>query len=305
MCGRGADACARRRFRVGSSSGWADEVVRWRRLRGRLPRGCDDRAVAIYVDECGRGNGPTVVLLHGVGTSGWMWRKLAAVLASDLHVLIPDLPGHGRSNARPWVSMADAVAATADVIRAASPSGRAHVVGLSLGGNVAVRLAADVPEVVESAIASGVNVLPFPHPVMMRLVGLVMAPFLASGPMVRANAKALGVPAEDFGDYRAAAKAMAPGTFRRVGEELMTFGVPATAATSPCRLLAVSGENEHELILRSLPELANGFARGTARTAPGVGHAWVGEAPDLFAAMVRAHVADTVLPDELSRTAQA
>jgi hypothetical protein len=135
----------------------------------------------------------------------------------------------------------------------------------------------------------------------MRLAGLVMGPFVSSGPLLRANAKALGVPAEDFDDYRAAAKAMRPGTFRRVGAELMTFGVPAAAAASPCRLLAVAGADEHELILRSLPKLADGFARGTARTAPAVGHAWVGQSPELFAAMVRAHVADTTLPDELTR----
>ena len=257
------------------------------------------------MDESGRGNDPTVVLLHGVGTSGWMWRKLATALGTDLHIVIPDLPGHGRSNSRPWVSMADTVAAIADVIRASSPSRRAHVVGVSLGGHVAVQLAADVPEVVESAIGSGVNVLPFPHPAMMRLAGLVMAPFMSSGPMLRANAKALGVPGEDFADYQTAAKAMRRGTFRRVGAELMTFGVPATAATSPCRLLAVAGENEHGLILRSLPELADGFARGTARTVPEVGHAWVGQAPELFAAMVRAHVADAALPDELGRTVGA
>jgi pimeloyl-ACP methyl ester carboxylesterase len=256
--------------------------------------------VTLYVDEFGRGNNSTIVLLHGVGTSGWMWRKLSAALGSDLHVVIPDLPGHGRSNGRPWASMADTVAAVAEVICSSSPLGRAHVVGLSLGGHVAVQLAADVPEVVESAIVSGVNVLPFPHPVMMRLGGLVMAPFLSSGPMLRANAKALGVPAEDFDDYRAAARSMRPGTFRRVGAELMTFGVPAAAATSPCRLLAVAGENEHELILRSLPKLADGFPRGTARTAPGVGHAWVGQAPELFSAMVRAHVADVALPGGLS-----
>ena len=230
-----------------------------------------------------------------------MWRRLAAALASDLHVVIPDLPGHGRSNSRPWVSMADTVAAVAEVVRSSSVSGRAHVVGLSLGGHVAVQLAADVPEVLESAIGSGVNVLPFPHPAMMRLAGLAMGPFMSSGPMLRANAKALGVPAADFDDYRAAAKAMRPGTFRRVGAELMTFGIPATAAASPCRLLAVAGADEHELILRSLPKLADGFARGAARTAPGVGHAWVGQALDLFAAMVRAHVADTALPDELTR----
>ncbi|MGN9811342.1 alpha/beta fold hydrolase [Micromonospora sp. BQ11] len=251
------------------------------------------------MEEFGRGNTPCVVLLHGAATSGWMWRGLAASLAEDLHVLVPDLPGHGRSNTRPWVSVADTVAAMADVIRSRSPRGRAHVVGLSLGGTIVVQLAASVPDVVESAIVSGVNVLPYPNPVLMRLAGLVMAPLVTSGPMLRATARGLGVPAEDFDGFRASAKAMAPGTFRRVGAELMTFGVPEAAGSSPCRLLAVAGGNEHELIRRSLPELANGFAHGQARLAPGVGHGWSGEAPDLFAAMVRAHLAGVALPDEL------
>ncbi len=245
-----------------------------------------------------------MVLLHGVGTSGWMWRRMAAILDEDLHVVVADLPGHGRSNDRRWISMADTVQAVADVISRV-PGGRAHVVGLSLGGYVAAQLAADVPEVVPSAIVSGISVLPFPRPAMMRLAGHLMAPFMTSAPMLRANARALGVTPEDFDDYRAAAKAMAPGTFLRVGNELMDFRVPARAGVSPSRLLAVAGEKEQQLILRSLPEIAAGYRLGTARIAPGVGHAWSGEAPELFAGMIRAQVAGTELPEQLRPVAAA
>jgi pimeloyl-ACP methyl ester carboxylesterase len=228
-----------------------------------------------------------------------MWQRLTAMLEPDLHVVVPDLPGHGRSNNRQWISMADTVNAVADVIATRAPAKRAHVVGLSLGGYVAAQLAADRPEVVHSAVVSGVSVLPFPRPGLMRMAGYLMAPFMSSAPMVRANAKALGVPAEDFDGYRAAAKAMAPKTFLRVGEELMTFRVPHRAAVSPCRVLAVAGENEQQLILRSLPVLAAGYRFGSASIAPGVGHAWSGEAPDLFADTIRAHLAESGLPPGL------
>jgi pimeloyl-ACP methyl ester carboxylesterase len=254
--------------------------------------------VTVFASESGPADAPSVVLLHGVGTSGWMWRRVAAILDADLHVVVPDLPGHGRSNRRRWISMADTVQAVAEVI-AQLPGGRAHVVGLSLGGYVAARLAADLPAVVASAVVSGISVLPFPRPGLMRLAGHVMAPFMTSTPMLRANARALGVTPEDFDGYRAAAKAMAPGTFLRVGNELMDFRVPQGAGLSPCRLLAVAGEKEQQLILRSLPELAAGYRFGTARIAPGVGHAWNGEAPDLFAETIRAQVADADLPDQL------
>jgi pimeloyl-ACP methyl ester carboxylesterase len=263
----------------------------------------DDRAVNSSLDDSGRGNPDAVVLLHGLGTSGWMWHRIAPVLAEDFHVLVPDLPGHGRSG-RAWVSLADTVQAVAELVRSRTAAGRAHVVGLSLGGYVAALLAANESAVVHSVVVSGVNVLAFPHPTMMRLLGRIIGPFATSGPMIRANAKALKVPAGDFAGYRRAAKEVARGTFARVGDEVTVFEVPAEAGSSPCRLLAVAGANENEMILRSLPILAEGFARGDARVVPGVGHAWSGEEPDLFTAMIRAHIADADLPPSLYHLAE-
>jgi pimeloyl-ACP methyl ester carboxylesterase len=264
----------------------------------------DDHAVNSFLDESGRGKADAVVLLHGLGTSGWMWHRIAPVLAQDFHVLVPDLPGHGRSG-RPWVSLADTVQAVAELVRSRTAAGRAHVVGLSLGGYVAALLAANEPGAASSAVVSGVNVLPFPHPTMMRLLGRIIDPFATSGPMIRANAKTLKVPAGDFAGYRTAARQVRRGTFARVGDEVTVFGVPAKAGSSPCRLLAVAGANENEMILRSLPILADGFARGKARLVPGVGHGWSGEEPDLFTALIRSHIADADLPPNLFHPAGA
>jgi pimeloyl-ACP methyl ester carboxylesterase len=228
-----------------------------------------------------------------------MWRRLVHDLEGELHVLNVDLPGHGGSRERPWVSMADTVSAVAQVIRTRSHGGSAHLVGLSLGGYVAVDLAASVPGLVPSAVVSGVNVLPFPRPRLMRLAGRVMSPLMTLTPMLRANARALGVPPEDYEGYAAAARMMAPGTFLRVGGELMDYRVPAQAAASSSRVLAVAGENEQQLILRSLAELTGSFPLGQHRVAPGVGHAWNGEAPELFARTVIAHVHEQPLPEQL------
>lgn len=255
--------------------------------------------VPLSVRETGPDDAPTVVLLHGVGTSGWMWRQLVEALEDELHVLTVDLPGHGRSAATAWVSMQDSAAAVADVIADRAHGGAAHLVGLSLGGYLAADLAATRSPLVPSALVSGVNVLPFPRPRLMRAAGRLMAPLMTSGPVLRANARALRVPPEDLAGYAEAARAMAPGTFVRVGAELMDYRPPAGAASSSSRVLAVAGAKEQDLIVRSLVELARAFPRGRARTVPGVGHAWNGEVPDLFAAVVRAHVAGAPLPDQL------
>src|SRR6266481_3350767 len=44
------------------------------------------------------GQGPVVVLLHGFGDTGDMWTPLAADLARDHTVVVPDLRGMGRSS---------------------------------------------------------------------------------------------------------------------------------------------------------------------------------------------------------------
>ncbi|MEX5721116.1 alpha/beta fold hydrolase [Geodermatophilus maliterrae] len=251
------------------------------------------------VREHGPRDAPTVVLLHGLGTSGWMWDRLVPFLDADLHVLVVDLPGHGESNAIPWVSLGDTAAAVAEVVRARAHGGTAHVAGLSLGGYVATALAARRPGLVPSALVSGVSVLPFPHPRRVQLAGRLVAPFVTTGPVLRANARALRVPAEDLDGYVRAARTLAPGTFLRVGSELAGHGVPDGAATSDTRVLAVAGEREHALVRSSLPVLAGAFPHGRARMVPGVGHAWSGEEPELFADVLRAHAADRPLPPAL------
>jgi pimeloyl-ACP methyl ester carboxylesterase len=244
--------------------------------------------------------GPTVLLLHGVGTTSWMWRQLVTDLAQELRVVTVDLPGHGENARTPWTSMADTVRHVADLLRDVAPAGAAHVVGLSLGGYVALELAAEHPELVSTATASGVNVLPFPHPRLMRAAGRVLAPLMTTHVALRANARALGVPPEDVAGYAAAARSMAPGTFLVVGGELMDYALPAGAGRSTTRVLAVAGSEEQALVLQSLPRIAGAFPHGQARIAPGVGHAWNAQSPGLFAAMVVAQVTGAALPSGLS-----
>jgi pimeloyl-ACP methyl ester carboxylesterase len=94
---------------------------------------------------------PELVLLHGGGQNAHTWDTVALALGRPL--LAVDLPGHGHSGRRqdrdygPWRN-AEAVAS---VIEQAAPTAKA-IVGMSLGGATAIRLAATRPDLVRRAV---------------------------------------------------------------------------------------------------------------------------------------------------------
>jgi len=92
------------------------------------------------------GHGPAVVLLHGYGESGDMWIPLAAELAKDHQVIVPDLRGLGLS-AKPAggfdkKTQADDVTAVMDALGAST----ADVVAHDIGNMVAFQVAARHPQ---------------------------------------------------------------------------------------------------------------------------------------------------------------
>ena len=98
------------------------------------------------------GSGPTVVLIHGLGSCADDWVPQVPVLVPSFTVLALDLRGHGRSAKPPGpytvAQMGEDVAALMTTV----DTGPAHVVGLSLGGLVAQVLAAEHPELVRSLV---------------------------------------------------------------------------------------------------------------------------------------------------------
>lgn len=104
----------------------------------------------IAIDTAGRGE--PLVLLHGVGTSRVVWRRVIPELASGRLVLAPDLPGFGESPpVRAGFSIASTAEALADALseRVGEPF---DLVGNSLGGAVALLIARHRPELVRRLV---------------------------------------------------------------------------------------------------------------------------------------------------------
>jgi pimeloyl-ACP methyl ester carboxylesterase len=102
---------------------------------------------------------PTIVFLHGTRLTGASWTVQVAALSDEFHCLTPDLLGHGVSATESF-TVAGAAEHVAGVIEREARDGRAILVGLSLGGYVAMDVAARWPERVSGLVLSGVTAEP-------------------------------------------------------------------------------------------------------------------------------------------------
>ncbi|MEU5322253.1 alpha/beta hydrolase [Streptomyces sp. NPDC021056] len=105
------------------------------------------------------GDGPPVLLLHGggPGASGVSnYARNIVELAKEYRVIVPDLPGYGRSTkgvdgTDPFGFLADGIRGLLDELGLE----KAHLVGNSYGGACALRLALDTPDRVERMVLMG------------------------------------------------------------------------------------------------------------------------------------------------------
>jgi pimeloyl-ACP methyl ester carboxylesterase len=106
------------------------------------------------------GEGTPLILVHGLSGAATNWVAVAPRLAERFRVLVPDLPGHGRSSPMPGARSLDPFAASVGALAEHEQMLPAAVVGHSLGGVVALRLAVQRPESVTAlvlAAAAGIS----------------------------------------------------------------------------------------------------------------------------------------------------
>jgi pimeloyl-ACP methyl ester carboxylesterase len=133
------------------------------------------------------GQGPTIILIHGLASSMHTWSEVIGPLAQKFDVIALDLPGFGAS-AQPSDLTFDDYPATVIGLMEALGVGRAHFAGNSMGGAIALLLAARTPERVDRVVildSAGLKMKPAERPFAMQLLGSRAAGALAEGLPIR------------------------------------------------------------------------------------------------------------------------
>jgi pimeloyl-ACP methyl ester carboxylesterase len=245
------------------------------------------------------GDGPPLVLLHGyVGDGRSTWRPQIDDLSDTFMVVAWDAPGAGRSSDPPESfgvdGYADCLAGFLDNLGI----DRAHVVGLSFGGALALDFARRHPAVptslvLASAYAGWRGSLP-EQVAEQRLQQALALADLAPEQLVEVLLPTMfsdGTPAESVDAFGAAMLALHPAGFRamaRASAEDLQDALPEISVPT----LLIYGDNDVRAPLGVAEDLHASIAGSVLVVLRGAGHVCNIEAPDAFNASIRRFLGD-------------
>ena len=247
------------------------------------------------------GDGPPLVLVHGLGGTIENWRALAPPLAAHHRVIVPDLPGHGRSAPLPKARHLDGLADAVLGIPDAEDARGAVWIGHSLGGVLALRAAVLRPEAVRGlvlAAAAGIGSASRGAQVTLAVLGVarpgrLIAPYRHSLARSRLGRRAVfgwwGVADPDALEPELAEAFLVGPAYhtntRQAGRALLVSDTRLELDRVTCPCLCLWGASDHWVRLEDGMEYARRL-HAPLRSIAGCGHLLIGERPDACLAAI-------------------
>ncbi|MBI4928912.1 MAG: alpha/beta hydrolase [Anaerolineae bacterium] len=266
-----------------------------------------------FVETVGPDTAPAVVFLHGGGVGGWMWREQARRLAHTYRCFLLDMPGLGLSRRTGPFSHVQAADLIAELIQSEAAGGKAHLVGLSEGAQVAVELLARHSGVAESAFISSALLKPVPtwgmssRAMLSWSYRLFMAPLKNWDWWVRLNMRySAGLPDVWFEPFKRSFQETTEEEFVEMLYAGLHYRMPPGLAACQARALVIAGAKEYAAMRASAHDLVKVLpnARGALLTMGPKSklaeeHNWALTVPDLFNRALEAWLNGAPLPAEL------
>ena len=222
--------------------------------------------------EFGQQNLNVIMLLHGGGLSWWNYREVAQKLAGQYHVVLPVLDGHADSGA-PFTTIEDNAARLISYIDARFGGQIKAMGGLSLGGQIAVEMLSQRPNICRHALLESALVKP------MKLTHSLIAPtFGMSYGLIRQKwfsklqADYLGIPNPLFQDYYRDTCKIRKADMIAFLKANSIYTIKPTLSETKARVKIVAGAREQKSIRDSVTLLHAAIPESSMEILPGLRH---------------------------------
>ena len=223
-----------------------------------------------------------------------MWTPTRDLLGPTITTIIPDLPGFGRSADQPYVSHRATVRELTGIIDRYAPQG-AHVIGFSLGAQLAILLASEMPYLIRSVIviSAETKAAPLPGPTLA-LLGLA-APLSRRRWFAVAQARHLGIPEHLLKDYLHDSATTSRRTLVSSVSENIRFTLPTAWSDYPGRTTVLVGAKERKLMRESAELTSSALPESTLHTVEHAAHDIPLRQPGIIASTLHRHIRDFTL----------
>jgi 2-succinyl-6-hydroxy-2,4-cyclohexadiene-1-carboxylate synthase len=250
------------------------------------------------------GEGAPVTLLHGFTQSGRSWQEVISRLPAGWMWIVPDLRGHGETRTRPGADCSmDACTRDLEMLWDHLGVARTHLAGYSMGGRLALHVAARRPERILSLLTIGAHAgleeaaregrRRGDEALAQRIEQEGLESFvdhwsslpLFAGMERRGPAFVAQIRAERMTNHVAglacSLRGMGAGVMEPLWDDLRTVSIPCTF---------VAGQLDHGYVT-SARRLASTAPNGRVEVVPRAGHTVHQERPEAFARLFASHLA--------------
>ena len=222
--------------------------------------------------EFGKQNPDVIMLLHGGGLSWWNYREIANLLAEGYHVVLPVLDGHADSDA-PFTTIEDNAARLISYIDTHFGGQVLAIGGLSLGGQIALEMLSQRPEICRYALLESALVKPMKlthaliGPTFGMSYGLIKQKWFA-----KAQADFLGIPKALFDDYYRDTCAISKADMIAFLKANSMYTIKSSLSETAAKVKIMAGSREQKSVRHSAEMLHKAIPGSSMEILPGLRH---------------------------------